>query len=89
MRLAYYDGKDVNFIDTKEVKGDFHGSGDVFASAFTGALANNLDTPQSLDLAVKYTQRTVEVTAQDKSHWYGLKFEKTIPYLIQLLEEYK
>ncbi|MDE6372621.1 MAG: bifunctional hydroxymethylpyrimidine kinase/phosphomethylpyrimidine kinase [Clostridia bacterium] len=89
MRLAYCSGNDVKFVDTQEVKGDFLGSGDVFASTLTGALANGLDLSQSLDLAVKYTQKTVEVTSQDSSHWYGLKFEKTIPYLIQLLNTAK
>ena len=87
MRLAYCDGNDVKFIDTQEVKGDFLGSGDVFASTLTGALANNLDLPNSLDLAVKYTQKTIELTSQDKEHWYGLKFEKTIPYLLTLLTQ--
>ena len=89
MRLAYFNGSDVQFIETQEVKGDFLGSGDVIASAFVGALANNLDLPKSLELAVKYTQRTVEVTSQDKEHWYGLKFEKTIPYLLELLNQSK
>ena len=89
MCLAYCENNDIKFIDTQEVKGDFLGSGDVFASTLTGALANDLDLPKSLDLAVKYTQKTVELTSQDKSHWYGLKFEKTIPYLIELLNNAK
>ena len=89
MCLAYCDNNEIKFIDTQEVKGDFLGSGDVFASTLTGALANGLDISQSLDMAVKYTQKTVEVTSQDKSHWYGLKFEKTIPYLIELLNTAK
>ena len=89
MLLAYCDDGNVRFVPTKEIKGDFLGSGDVFASSLTGALANGLDLLQSLELAVNYTQRTVEVTSGDKSHWYGLKFEKTIPYLIELLEQAK
>ncbi|MDE5756253.1 MAG: bifunctional hydroxymethylpyrimidine kinase/phosphomethylpyrimidine kinase [Clostridia bacterium] len=89
MRLAYCDDNEVKFIETQEVKGDFLGSGDVFASSFVGALANGLNISQSLDIAVKYTQKTVEVTSQDKSHWYGLKFEKTIPYLLELLKQLK
>ncbi len=89
MCLAYCDNNEIKFIYTQEVKGDFLGSGDVFASTLTGALANGLDLSQSLDMAVKYTQKTVEVTSQDKSHWYGLKFEKTIPYLIELLNTAK
>lgn len=89
MRLAYCDGNKVDFIETQEVKGDFLGSGDVFASTLVGALANNLDFATSLDLAVKYCHRTVELTSQDKAHWYGLKFEKTIPYLIELLKQAK
>lgn len=89
MQLAYCDGENFNFIPTKEVKGDFLGSGDVFASTLVGALANNLNMTESIELAAVYTQKTIERTAQDKSHWYGLKFEKTLPYLIELLGKYK
>lgn len=89
MCLAYGENNEVKIIETQEVKGEFLGSGDVFASTLTGALANNLDIDQSLKLAIDYTQKTVEVTSQDKSHWYGLKFEKTIPYLIELLNNAK
>lgn len=86
MLLAYCNDGVVKFIPTQEVKGDFLGSGDVFASTLTGALASGLNLSQSLDVAVKYTQKTVELTSQDKSHWYGLKFEKTIPYLLELVQ---
>lgn len=89
MLLAYCDNNLVKFIETQEVKGDFLGSGDVFASTLTGALANGLELSQSLDIAVKYTQYTIEITSQDKSHWYGLKFEKTIPYLLKLIAQTK
>ena len=87
MILACCDNDQVKFIETQEVKGDFLGSGDVFASTLTGALASGLELSKSLDVAIKYTGHTIEITSQDKSHWYGLKFEKTIPYLLNLLEQ--
>ncbi len=87
MLIAYCDNNNLEFVNTQEIKGNFHGSGDVFASAFVGALANGLKIPKSLRVAVEYTQKTISLTAKDKSHWYGLKFEKTIPYLIKLLQE--
>ena len=89
MSLAYCDGTDTHIIDTQEVKGDFLGSGDVFASSLVGALANDLPLEKSIELATAYTLQTIKLTSQDAKHWYGLKFEKTIPYLLQLLSKYK
>lgn len=89
MSLAYCDGISTHILDTQAVEGSFHGSGDVFASSLVGALANDLPLEKSIELAIEYTLQTIKLTSKDKAHWYGLKFEKTIPYLLQLLKKYK
>lgn len=64
-----------------------YGTGDVFASAFTGALLRGLTAEAAVQLAADYTFRCVARTAGDPAHWYGLKFEPELPWLIRRLEE--
>ena len=38
-------------------------------------------------IAADYTVKCIETTSGDETHWYGVKFEKEIPYLIKLLNK--
>lgn len=68
-----------------DIKGVFHGTGDLFASTFTGALLNGFGQKEAAVIAVEYTSYTLKITLKNKSHnWYGIDFEETIPYLLQL-----
>ena len=64
-----------------------HGTGDVYASAFCGALLRGFDEYDSARIAADYTVRCIENTAGDREHWYGVKFETAIPDLIRALSE--
>ncbi len=59
-----------------------HGTGDVYASTFVGALMNGKDAFTAAKIAADYTVRCIEATMGDTEHWYGVKFEKEMPYLI-------
>ncbi|MDD6090768.1 MAG: pyridoxamine kinase [Candidatus Limivicinus sp.] len=64
----------------------FHGTGDIFASAVTGAIMNGLSVNDALSLAVDYTLECIRMTVKDPRHnWYGVNFEQAIPYLIKRL----
>lgn len=64
----------------------FHGTGDVFASSFTGALMNDLSVNDALKVAVDYTVECIRKTvAEDNYNWYGVNFEQTIPEYVKLL----
>ena len=62
-----------------------HGTGDVYASAFVGALENGFSAYDSAVLAADYTVQCIELTQGDPGHWYGVKFELAIPELIRML----
>lgn len=63
---------------------NFHGTGDLFASTFTGALVNGFSTKDAIEIAIDYTTETLKATLADNAHsWYGVSFEKTIPYLLK------
>ena len=62
----------------------FHGTGDIFASAFTGALSGGMSVEDSLKVAVDYTVECIRVTLESGSEcWYGVEFEKCIPFLVK------
>lgn len=64
-----------------------HGTGDIFASAFTGALVSGHTPLKSAKIAADYTLACIDYTAGDPNHRYGVKFEPVLPNLIRSLEE--
>lgn len=78
-------GDDVKYYSHKRIPKGSHGTGDIFASAFSGALLNGKTEFESAKVAAEYTLRCIENTIDDDNHRYGVKFETAIPYLLQLL----
>lgn len=67
-----------------------HGTGDVFASAFTGAYANGIDVYKSLKIAADFTSACIRNTYNDVDHVnYAVNFEPELPYLIRLFNNIK
>ena len=82
--LVVEDGKQSHYEHHRIEKG-CHGTGDVYASAFVGALLQGKDAFTAAKIAADYTVRCIEVTKDDAEHWYGVKFEKAIPELISAI----
>ena len=83
--VAAYDRRTgmVSYSFEERVEGSFHGTGDVYASAFTGALLRGKSLDEAAALAADFTVRAIKATLPDrKEHWYGVKFEQALPYLI-------
>ncbi len=79
-----YDRESGEFFDyeREHIAASYHGTGDVFASAFTGAIVNGLSFADSLRCAVDFTVECIRQTESDPdSRWYGVNFEAAIPYL--------
>ena len=73
---------------TKKIAIKSHGTGDVFASTFTGALMNDFSIEESLQIAANYTCKCIENTFNDpKAVRYGVNFEAEIPYLLKLINK--
>lgn len=75
----------VQYYTHKKLPVGSHGTGDVFASAFSGALLRGKNEYEASEIAANYTLRCIENTVGDDSHKYGVKFETAIPYLIEML----
>ena len=66
----------------------FHGTGDVFSAAFTGAILRGKTAIQAVAIAADFVVDSIKRTLDDiKKHWYGVKFEQAIPGLIKALEQ--
>ena len=63
-----------------------HGTGDVYASAFTGALLRGIDAYESARIAADFVVAAIENTAGDKDHWYGVRFEPLLLSLAQRIQ---
>lgn len=65
----------------------FHGTGDIFSSAFTGALVRGRSLRDSVSIAADFTAECIRITKDaPDARWYGVEFETAIPYLLRLLE---
>lgn len=70
--------------DTEEIPMKSHGTGDVFASTFTGALMNNYSVFESLKIAADFTCACIKNTYNDLCAVnYAVNFEAEIPYLLK------
>lgn len=60
----------------------FHGTGDIFASAFTGALMKELPMEHCIQLAADFTVASIKNTLDlPKDRWYGVRFEDCLGLL--------
>jgi len=76
---------DSYYYKHKNLSRSSHGTGDVYASAFVASLCNDKEPKEAIQIAADYTCRCIENTMDDPTHWYGVKFETAIPYLLSLL----
>ena len=76
------DRKGFSYYKHKKIDRGCHGTGDVYASAFCGALLRGKSAFDAAKIAADFTVRCIENTLEDKNHWYGVKFETALPELI-------
>lgn len=61
-----------------------HGTGDVFASTMFASLMKGKTLEEAERIAVSMTVKCIRHTMDDSSHWYSVKFEECIPYLLEI-----
>ncbi len=77
---------ELKYYEHKRISKGCHGTGDVYASTFCGALMRGMSVFESARIAADYTVKCIENTQDDPNHWYGVKFETAIPDLIKMLK---
>ncbi len=81
---AVSDGKTVRYDFNARNPRSAHGTGDLFASVFAGAVLRGMGAFEASALAADIVCEAIEATAAD--HWYGVSFERTIPSIARAFE---
>ena len=76
-------GQLFRYYKHHKVDKDCHGTGDVFASAFTGSYLQGDNAYDAAVIAADYVVKCIELTKKDPNHWYGVKFERHLNDLIE------
>ena len=61
----------------------------VYASCFAGALFSGCGADEAASAAAEFTLSAIKKTVSDESHWYGVKFEKIIPEIVEFAAKIK
>lgn len=85
--VVVYENGEYKYYEHKKIAQGCHGTGDVYASAFVGAIMNGKSAYDAAKIAADYTVKSIENTQGDKSHWYGCKFETAIADLLKMLDK--
>ena len=88
--IVAYDAEKDTFSSYfhEKVNQTFHGTGDIFASVFTGAMLRGLTLEESYSLAADFVVEAIKETLSHENYnWYGVDFEAVFPYLIKRLEK--
>jgi len=78
-------GKFASYFTDRQPK-NFHGTGDIYTAAATGAVVSGMSIPDALKLACDYTAECIRLTLLEENHsFYGVNFEQATPYLLKLM----
>ena len=84
--VVVYDGENYQYYKHEKIERGCHGTGDVYASAFVGALVRGKSAYDAARIAADYTLSCIKFTVTDPDHWYGVKFEPLLGDLIDALK---
>lgn len=80
------EGSAQKYYEHTRVANGCHGTGDIYASAFAGALLRGKSAFDAAKIAADYVLACIEETQRHENHWYGAAFEPVIGKLIAALE---
>lgn len=85
--VVVYDNGKKQYYEHDKLPNSCHGTGDVYASCFVGALLRGKTAYEAAVIAADFAVECMNVTIGDENHWYGVKFELALPKLIKILEK--
>lgn len=84
--VVVYENGSYSYYEHEKLSNSCHGTGDIYASAFTGALVRGKSAYEAAKIAADYTVKCIKATAEEENHWYGAKFEPVLGELIEALK---
>lgn len=77
--VVVYDGVEKYYYSHPRIDRSCHGTGDVFASAFTGLVTSGKSVREAVASAADFVVKCIQGT--DEGHWYGVCFEPQLGLL--------
>lgn len=71
------------YIGHERLSQSCHGTGDIFASAFVGALSRGKTAVEAAQIAAEYTLSCMKLTLRENTRPYGVMFEPVLGELMQ------
>lgn len=78
-KIAYY--------EHQKLSNGCHGTGDIYSSAFVGALMRGKKPYEAARIAADYTVLCIKETQKLDNHWYGAAFEPVLGKLIEAINK--
>lgn len=85
--VAIKEGDKQQYYGHPRIGKSYHGTGDMFAACFTGALMQEKTLYEAVQIAADFTCKCIKNTAANPAHWYGVKFETALPDLMRMLQK--
>ena len=83
--IVVLEGGVYAYYEHEKLPNSCHGTGDIYASAFVGALMQGKSAYDAAGIAGQYVMACIRATAALDNHWYGAAFEPALGQLIDLL----
>ncbi len=83
--VVVFEKGEYKYYEHEMLSNSCHGTGDIYASAFTGALVRGKSAYEAAKTAADYTIECIKETAKEENHWYGAAFEPVLYKLIEAL----
>ena len=84
--IVVYENGQYAYYEHEKLPNSCHGTGDIYASAFVGALVRGKSAYDAAAIAGNYTVECIKATAKLDNHWYGAAFEPVLMKLIEALQ---
>ena len=84
--VVIYENGEYSYYEHKKIAKGCHGTGDIYASAFTGALVRGKSAFDAAKIAADYVLECIIETQKQDDHWYGAAFEPCLGKLIDALK---
>lgn len=85
--VAVKEKNQTSFYQHEKIGKNYHGTGDIYAACLTGGLMQGMPLRDAAALAADFTCKCIAQTEAAPAHWYGVKFEQVLPWLISRFQE--
>lgn len=85
--VVVFESGEYSYYEHEKLPNSCHGTGDIYASAFTGALVRGKTAYEAAKIAADYAVECIRETAKLDNHWYGAAFEPVLGKLIAAINE--